>query len=203
MAALVVDIGSGLWLVWMRRIDLELCSSGFAPLDSPHAVFPSIVDVRGDSTGAVLGQAIALAVEARCDSTGAVFGQGFFLPVVVSGAVGQTVQKTLENPQSQFRDKVFMHVVVSGADGETAEKTCGDSTGAVLGRGLHAHRSVSDADGQTVQKTRGDSTGAVLEQVVHARYCVWCRWPDSAENCGLSAAAFHRLTSTSRSWCTG
>ena len=58
-------------------------------------------------------------------------------------------------------------------------------------------------------EARGDSTGAVLVkvhmpssfhcavlgQVVHARCCVWCRWPDSAENCAFSAAAFHRLSS--------
>ena len=30
--------------------------------------------------------------------------------------------------------------LVSGADGQTAEKTCGDSTGAVLGQGVHARR---------------------------------------------------------------
>ena len=49
--------------------------AGFAGYDTPRAVFLSIVDVRGDSTGAVLGQGDK--------------------PVVVpSGAFGQTAQKT-------------------------------------------------------------------------------------------------------------
>ena len=45
------------------------------------------------------------------DSTGAVPGQGY-MPVVL----------------------------VSGADGQTVQKTRGDSTGAVLGQGVHARR---------------------------------------------------------------
>ena len=57
--------------------------AGFAGYDTPLAVFPSIVDVRGDSTGAVLGHSD--------------------MPVVVpSGAFGQTVQKTADSPQWQF-----------------------------------------------------------------------------------------------------
>ena len=56
--------------------------AGFPGYDTPRAVFPSIVDVRGDSTGAVLGQGD--------------------MPVVVpSGAFGQTVQKTAYSPQLQ------------------------------------------------------------------------------------------------------
>ena len=62
-AALVVDIGSGMcWLFcWLRYTS---CCVSFD------------VAVRGVSTGAVLEQVIALAVEARGDSTGAVLGQG-------------------------------------------------------------------------------------------------------------------------------
>ena len=46
-----------------------------------------------------------------------------FIPVVVvSGADGQTVQKTVEYPQLQFLDKVFF-VLLSGADGPTVQKT--------------------------------------------------------------------------------
>ena len=52
--------------------------AGFAGDDTPRAVFFD-VDARGDSTGAVLGQGIALAVEAHGDSTGAVLGQGDML----------------------------------------------------------------------------------------------------------------------------
>jgi len=47
-----------------------------------------------------------------------------YMSIVVSGAVGQTVQKTVEYPQLQFFDKVFIPVVVvSGADGQTVQKT--------------------------------------------------------------------------------
>ena len=61
--------------------------AGFAGYDAPCAVFPSIVDVCGDSTGAVLGQGDT--------------------PVVApSGAFDQTAQKTVEIPQLQFLDKV-------------------------------------------------------------------------------------------------
>ena len=126
-AALVVDIGSGMcWLVLLVTIYLELCSSMSISVAIPQEQF--------------LDRLLRLK------------------PVAI--------------PQVQSLVKVYMPVVVSGADG------------------------------QTVQNTRGDSTGAVLGQVVHARFCVWCRWPDSAQNCGFSAAAFHRLSSTSRSWCT-
>ena len=59
----------------------------------------------------------------------------------------------VEIPQVQFLDKLFMPVVVmSGADGQTAQKNCGDSTGAVLGQGVHAC-CCCGADGQTVQET--------------------------------------------------
>ena len=71
----------------MAGLDQKDCCSGlykagFAGFDTPRAVFPSIVDVRGDSTGAVLGHSV--------------------MPVVVpSGAFGQTVQKTAVSPQWQ------------------------------------------------------------------------------------------------------
>ena len=57
--------------------------AGFALHDAPHAVFHSIVDVRGDSAGAVLGQRD--------------------MPVAVpSGAFGQTAQKTVDFLQLPF-----------------------------------------------------------------------------------------------------
>ena len=57
--------------------------AGFAGYDTPRAVFPSIVNARGDSTGAVLGQ-------------------GDMPVVILSGGFGQTVQKTVESPQLQL-----------------------------------------------------------------------------------------------------
>ena len=67
--------------------------AGFAGYDTLRAVFPSIVDVRGDSTGAVLKQ-------------------GDMPVVVASGAFGQTAQKTVEIPQLPFFDKVVQISVV-------------------------------------------------------------------------------------------
>ena len=63
--------------------------AGFAGYDAPRAVFPSIVDVCGDSTGAVLGQ-------------------GDMPVVVASGAFGQTARITVDIPQLQFLVKVVM-----------------------------------------------------------------------------------------------
>ena len=63
------------------------------------------------------------------------------------------------------------------------------STGAVLGQGVALAVEAHD-----------DSTGAVLGQ---GDMPVWSFWSDSAENCGFSAAACHRWSSTSRSWCRG
>ena len=44
---------------------------------------------------------------------------------------------------------------------------------------------------QTVARAeiRGVSEGAVLGQGLHGRCCVWCRWPNSAENGGDSTGA--------------
>ena len=53
--------------------------AGFAGYDTPRAVFPSIVNARGDSTGAVLGQ-------------------GDVPVVILSGGFCQTVQKTADSP---------------------------------------------------------------------------------------------------------
>ena len=86
--------------------------AGFAGYDTPRAVFPYIVNIRGDSTGAVHGQVIALADEARGDSTGAVLSQGDMPVVVVSVAVGQTAQKTQDFPELPFA--VFLRPFVSG-----------------------------------------------------------------------------------------
>ena len=58
--------------------------------------------------------------------------------VVVSGAGDQTAQTPVEISQVPFLDKLFMPVVVSGADGQTALNTRGDFTGAVLGQDVHA-----------------------------------------------------------------
>ena len=73
------------------------------------------------------------------------------MPVVVSGAVGQTVQNTVENPQSQFWDKVLMPVVVASGAMARQRRNCGDSTVAVLGQGVHACCCWSGANGQTAQ----------------------------------------------------
>ena len=82
----------------------------FAGYDTPRAVFPSIVNARGDSTGAVLGQVIALADEARGDSTVAVAGQG-------------------------VHARCCCCVWCLWSD---SAENCGDSTGAVPGQGVHA-----------------------------------------------------------------
>ena len=68
--------------------------AGFAGYDTPRAVlFFPLVNVRGDSTGAVLGQGV--------------------MPVVVpSGAFGETAQKTVEIPQLPFFDKLVQISVV-------------------------------------------------------------------------------------------
>ena len=50
--------------------------------------------------------------------------------------------------------------------------------------------------GPDVQKTVAIPTGAVLGHGVHARsWCVWCRLPDSADNCGGPAVAVLRKSS--------
>ena len=74
-----------------------------------------------------------------------------YMSIVVSGAVGQTVQKTVEYPQLQFFDKVFIPVVV-----------------------------VSGADGQTVQKTVEYPQLQFLDKAFF-RLVVWCRWPTVQE----------------------
>ena len=71
---------------WRTRAVLPSMLAGFAGYDAPCAVFLSFVDVRGDSTGAVLGQG----VHACCHW---------------SGADGQTAQQTVEIHQLQFLDK--------------------------------------------------------------------------------------------------
>ena len=87
--------------------------AGFAGYVTPRAVlFFPLVNVRGDSTGAVLGQVISLADEARGDSTGAALGQGVKPVVVPSGAFGETAQKTVEIPQLPFFDKLVQISVV-------------------------------------------------------------------------------------------
>ena len=74
-------------------------------------------------------------------------GQGFL--VVVSGAVGQTMQNTVENPQLQFWDKVFMPVCCVWCLWPDSVGTVEDSTAAVLGQGVHACCCWSGAHGQT------------------------------------------------------
>ena len=78
--------------------------AGFAGYDTPRAVFPSIVDVLGDSTGAVLVQGD--------------------MPVVVTlGALGQTAQKTVEIPQLPFFDKV-VQISCRGAEADSHGPDC-------------------------------------------------------------------------------
>ena len=67
--------------------------AGFADYDTPLAVFPSIVNVCGDSTGAVLGQ-------------------GDMPVFVLSDASGQTAQKNVDFPQLPFA--VFLRPFLSG-----------------------------------------------------------------------------------------
>ena len=86
--------------------------AGFAGYDTPRDVFSSVVNVRGDSAGAVLGQVITLAHEAGGDSTGAVLSQVDMPVVVSSGAFGETAQKTVEIPQLPFFDKLVQISVV-------------------------------------------------------------------------------------------
>ena len=106
-------------------------------------------------TSAVPGQVIcSLLLGSRGDSTGAVLDK-VYMPVVVSGAVSQTVQNTVENPQSQFWDKVFMPVVVA-----------------------------SGAYGQTAQELWRFHSSSSWTRCSCLLLLVWCRWPDSPVNCG-------------------
>ena len=127
-----------------------------------------------------------------------------YMSIVVSGADGQTAQKTVEYPQLQFLDKVFIPVVVvSGADGQTVQKTveypqlqfldkvfsrrfclvpmarqrrnCGDSTVAVLGQGVHACF-WSGADDQTVQKPVEFPQVQFLDKVDMPVVCMTGAW---------------------------
>ena len=128
------------------------------------------------------------------DSTGAILGQGVHVRVLGLVPMARQRRKPVELPQVQFLDTVYLPVVVvSGAYGQTAQKTRGDSTGAVLGQGSHARlcrKPVEIPQVQfldnvympfcaenpwrlnrcsswtrftcpSVQKTRGDSTGTV------------------------------------------
>ena len=90
------------------------------------------------------------------DSADVLFLDKVVLPVVMQDLFsGLDVQKTEDVPQLQFLTLVVaMPVEIpQGA--------------------LHA-RPGGDAS--------GDSTGVGLGPGLHARHCVWCRWPDSAEN---------------------
>ena len=77
-----------------------------------------------------------------------------YMPVVVSGAVGQTVQNTVEIPQVQFLDKLFMPFVVSGADGQTAPKSVDFlQLQFIDGRRHPGHGAQVDSHGPAVQQT--------------------------------------------------
>ena len=117
--------------------------------DSTGAVLSPVcarcyADTCGDSTGAVLGPVVPVVTPTLVEIPQVQFSVQFvpvvtptlveipqvqffgkvYMSIVVSGAVGQTVQKTVEYPQLQFLDKVFISVVVvSGANGQTVQKT--------------------------------------------------------------------------------
>ena len=72
----------------------------------------------------------------------------------MSGADGQTVQRTVEYPQLHFLDKIFIPVVVvSGADGPTVQRTVDYPQLHLLDKVFFPVVVVSGADGLTVQKT--------------------------------------------------
>ena len=101
--------GAGSWL----KVPVALAAAG-APSRTTNQSFWVLLPVPGagkiywghglpgDSTGAVPGQVVHAR---RCWEAR---GEGFL--VVVSGAVGQTMQNTVVNPQLQFWDKVCMAV---------------------------------------------------------------------------------------------
>ena len=88
----------------------------------------------------------------------------FTCPVVVSGADGQTTQKTVEIPQVQFSEKVVGLLVcwaypTTGAHCLVCAENRGGSEVAVH---QHARCSTTSAHGRNCAETRGDSTGSVL-----------------------------------------
>ena len=141
----------------------------FAGYDTPRAVFPSFVDVCGDSTGAVLGQSD--------------------MPVAVSsGAFGQTVQKTADSPQLQSIAARQLPLRAANADphGPVCSADHGDSTVAAYFGGRCSCCQIV----QILSCCRGEALGA---PTVAARreicaflrapciwqsfYCVWsCLW---------------------------
>ena len=93
--------------------------AGFAGYDTPCAVLPSIVNARGDSTGAFLGP-------------------GDMPVVILSGGFGQTVQKTADSPQLQSIAGRQHPLRAANADphGPVCSADHGDSTVAAYFGGL-------------------------------------------------------------------
>ena len=106
---------------WLRRARLRqrYVRAGFAGYVTPCAVFPSFVNARGDSTGAVLGQ-------------------GDVPVVILSGGFGQTVQKTADSPQLQSIAGRQHPLRAANADphGPVCSADHGDSTVAAYFGGL-------------------------------------------------------------------
>ena len=92
-------------------------------------------------------------------STGAVLGQGLHARLSVSGAGGQTEQKTWR-----------FHRCSSWTSCSCPSSVCG-------------------AHGQTVQKTCGIPQVQFLDKLFMPVVGVWCPWPDSAGNCGNAAVS--------------
>ena len=136
-AVLVVDIGSGMCWLLLVTLHLELCSSTSISVAIPQVQF--VVRLLRLLLKPVAIPQVQSLVKV-------------YMPVVVSGAVGQTVQNTVENLQSQFWDKVFMRVVVSGADGQTVRTPVEIPQVPFLDK-LFMPAVVSGAVGQTAQKT--------------------------------------------------
>ena len=103
---------------WRTRAVLPSMLAGFAGYDTPRAVFPSIVDVRGDSTGALLGQLLRLLMKPVAIPQVQFLGPGDMPVVAPSGAFGQAAQKTVDNPQLQFLDKV-VQISCRGAEADS------------------------------------------------------------------------------------
>ena len=143
----------------------------------------------GGSTAAAPGLVCGLA---RCCARQGLSSELF------SDKVAEMPVLLIQTVQMQFLDKVI-HVPVilttrarGGPDSAVLAVQCGArgvSTGAVLGQVVHARRCHVWCRWPDSAENCGDSTGAVLVKVYMPVVFVWCQWPDSAENCGDSTGA--------------